>query len=323
MPNILERALFLALSAFFRNVALVVGGGIGIYLAYQRSLVADKQQRLAERGQITDRYSKAVEQLGNMDNVSVRIGGLYALQKVAKDSEEDLPTVQQVIANFIRHPPYQKEWAQMEEKIKNGSRQYDEYIDCPDIYVAFEVFHSFQAQNLPSLKRTKFKFFDLRQINFSDLDFEESVFSTCYIEHGNLQYCNLDSSSFKDCDLSFSNFSQSSISFCHFLNCTLQGSELSNTFIGWTSFVSSNLEETYLDNSDLSSTSFMGSNISKIDFSTSKNLEEDSIVAAWSWDDTKPTLLPPLSLKISYNSKDRDNYELYNCFGYPHEHDLT
>jgi len=40
---------------------------------------------LTEQGQVTDRYTKAIEQLGS-DKLDVRIGGIYALERIARDS---------------------------------------------------------------------------------------------------------------------------------------------------------------------------------------------------------------------------------------------
>ena len=39
---------------------------------------------------MTDRYTKAIEQLGS-DKLDVRIGGIYALERVARDSRETSP----------------------------------------------------------------------------------------------------------------------------------------------------------------------------------------------------------------------------------------
>jgi hypothetical protein len=53
-------------------------------------------------GQIADRYSKAVEQLGS-EVLYVRIGGIYALERVGIDSPTDQqPTVIEVLSAFIR-----------------------------------------------------------------------------------------------------------------------------------------------------------------------------------------------------------------------------
>lgn len=57
--------------------------------------------RLSRQGQVTDRYTKAIEQLGS-DKLDVRIGAIYALERIARDSVEDHPTVMEVLAAFIR-----------------------------------------------------------------------------------------------------------------------------------------------------------------------------------------------------------------------------
>jgi len=45
---------------------------------------------LTEQGQITDRYTKAVEQLGS-DKLDVRIGGIYALERIARIPLKTIP----------------------------------------------------------------------------------------------------------------------------------------------------------------------------------------------------------------------------------------
>ena len=56
---------------------------------------------LSREGQVTDRYTKAIEQLGS-DKLDVRIGGIYALERVARDSAKDHPTVMEVLTAFVR-----------------------------------------------------------------------------------------------------------------------------------------------------------------------------------------------------------------------------
>ena len=50
---------------------------------------------------MTDRYTKAIEQLGS-DKLDVRIGGIYALERIARDSAIDHPAVMEVLSAFIR-----------------------------------------------------------------------------------------------------------------------------------------------------------------------------------------------------------------------------
>ncbi|MGC8712220.1 MAG: hypothetical protein ACP5RH_07485 [Leptodesmis sp.] len=80
---------------------------------------AKKDAELAESRLITERFSKAVEQLGS-DKIDARIGGIYALEQIAKDSGKykDLDgyqwKVMEILTAFIR----ERSPVQEKEKLK-------------------------------------------------------------------------------------------------------------------------------------------------------------------------------------------------------------
>lgn len=88
-----------------RGRLLTLGAGLfaaGALLYTARNLTLSRRTfQLTEQGQVTDRYTKAIEQLGS-DKLDVRIGGIYALERVARDSARDHPPVMAVLAAFIR-----------------------------------------------------------------------------------------------------------------------------------------------------------------------------------------------------------------------------
>lgn len=89
---------------------LVVIGGVvftvqSLWYTAQTLETSREAQVLAEQGQITDRYTKAVEQLGS-GKLDVRLGGIYALERLAQDSPRDHQTIYDVLAAFVReHDP--------------------------------------------------------------------------------------------------------------------------------------------------------------------------------------------------------------------------
>ncbi|MBT2446223.1 pentapeptide repeat-containing protein [Streptomyces sp. ISL-43] len=62
----------------------------------------NSEQALAREEQITERYTAAVENLGNKGSEDVRLGGVYALQRLMKDSPRDQATVIDVLSSFLR-----------------------------------------------------------------------------------------------------------------------------------------------------------------------------------------------------------------------------
>jgi hypothetical protein len=79
----------------------LVAFGAGLFAAGALIYTA-RNFSLARQGQVTDRYTKAIEQLGPDKGLDVRIGGIYALERVARDSAKDQPTVMEVLTAFIR-----------------------------------------------------------------------------------------------------------------------------------------------------------------------------------------------------------------------------
>ena len=95
-------ARLLAASGF--RTALVAG--LAGLAALGSLAIASRTYRLTRQGQLTDRYTQAIEQLGS-DKLDVRLGGIYALERIAIDSERDHPTIVEVLSAFVRehsHP---------------------------------------------------------------------------------------------------------------------------------------------------------------------------------------------------------------------------
>lgn len=68
--------------------------------------VATENQADAAECRITDLYTQAVEQLGS-DKAPVRIGGLYALERLAHDNRQQRQTIVNVLCAYLRMP-YQR-----------------------------------------------------------------------------------------------------------------------------------------------------------------------------------------------------------------------
>jgi hypothetical protein len=58
---------------------------------------------VSQQGQLTDRYTKAIDQIGapGPDRLWVRVGGVFALERIAMDSPRDQRTIVEVLSAFI------------------------------------------------------------------------------------------------------------------------------------------------------------------------------------------------------------------------------
>ena len=77
-----------AVSVVIRNLVLMWGTPLAIFLAVWRSSIAEKQAEIAQRGLLADRYQRTVEMLGH-DLDSLRIGGIHALVDLAREHPDE------------------------------------------------------------------------------------------------------------------------------------------------------------------------------------------------------------------------------------------
>jgi uncharacterized protein YjbI with pentapeptide repeats len=80
-----------------RTLGQIAGGvflAFGLWLTWQNVVIA-------REGKITDRFSKAVEQLGH-ERLAVKLGGIYSLERIALDSPKDHWTIVEVLTAYVR-----------------------------------------------------------------------------------------------------------------------------------------------------------------------------------------------------------------------------
>jgi hypothetical protein len=79
-----------------------VGALLTFWLNSRMYRITARTLEVTEQGHITERYTKAIQQLGDTE-LAVRLGGIYALERLAHDSpERDHPTVVEVLSAFVR-----------------------------------------------------------------------------------------------------------------------------------------------------------------------------------------------------------------------------
>ncbi|MER5326570.1 pentapeptide repeat-containing protein [Streptosporangium roseum] len=93
------------------RTALAAGAGVGAAVTLMLAFRRQRHQEIAtahathdatER-RVTDLYTKAVEQLGH-EAAAVRLGGLYALERLAQDNPGHRQTIVNVICAYLRMP---------------------------------------------------------------------------------------------------------------------------------------------------------------------------------------------------------------------------
>lgn len=93
-----------------RTLILQLLGGlavsVGAYATWRRLRVNEDELRTTRDGQVTERFTRAIEQLGN-DSADTRIGAVFALARIAHNSPTDRDAVIATLSAFVRgHSPW-------------------------------------------------------------------------------------------------------------------------------------------------------------------------------------------------------------------------
>ncbi|GHF74100.1 uncharacterized protein YjbI with pentapeptide repeats [Amycolatopsis bartoniae] len=89
------------------STAAGTGGAVALLLTFRRQRTSEitgaHTIQDATSRRITELYTKAVEQLGS-DKGAVRLGGLYALERLAQDNPDQRQTIVNVLCAYLRMP---------------------------------------------------------------------------------------------------------------------------------------------------------------------------------------------------------------------------
>ena len=163
-----------SLSTTVRNVGVVIGGVIAILLAVWRSTVGEKQTETAQRGLLNERYQKGAEMLGS-EVLSVRLGGIYALARLACEHPGDYHTqIMSLLCAFVRHPPETKKEDQDTSKVS------------ADILVVMKAVRERSEAQIKTEKKEKYRL-ALSQTNLFKVYLFEADLSDAYLIETNLK----------------------------------------------------------------------------------------------------------------------------------------
>jgi hypothetical protein len=100
---------------------------------------AHDQLRIAQEGQITQRFAQSVDQLGS-DQIVVRLGGIYALERIAANSLPDAATIAEIFSSYIRQYAPRPAGDQTPDGPPEGDRAPDHLqVRAADVQAALSV----------------------------------------------------------------------------------------------------------------------------------------------------------------------------------------
>jgi uncharacterized protein YjbI with pentapeptide repeats len=239
-----------------RGRLLTLGAGL---FAIGALVYTARNFALSREGQVTDRYTKAIEQLGS-GKLDVRIGGIYALERVARDSARDHPTVIEVLAAFVREHSHEQ-WP----RHKPGTAASERRIR-PDVQAAITVIGRRNSRN--DRARLRLLGADLTSADLHDLDFTRAD-----LTGANFTMANLTSARLRSVDLTRADLTQANLTEANLTQANLTEANLTHA----------NLTEANLARAELRSANLTSAKLVKAKL-IGAGLSNASLVEATLWD---------------------------------------
>ncbi|MFI1973669.1 pentapeptide repeat-containing protein [Streptomyces wedmorensis] len=221
--------------------------------------------RLAEHGQITNRFNVAVQNLGSK-TLDVRLGGIYALQRIMQDSTRDQPTIVAVLSAYVReHAPDPK-----------GAHTGVDHRPPTDIQAAVNVLAGRNpAPDADAVVDLQFS--DLRAVRLdhprlgnADLAYSDLRFAV--LSHADLSKAHVSHTSLNGADLADSQLSEADLRGSTLIGSRLMRSDLRRADLTGAELADARLAGANLARANLAGANLAGTNRTRTKFTTPEDM---------------------------------------------------
>ncbi|MFB7373647.1 pentapeptide repeat-containing protein [Streptomyces sp. NPDC056222] len=185
----------------------VIGGLVvlfGAYATWRQLRVSQDGLRATQEGYVTDRFSRAVDQLGS-DKLDVRIGGLHALWRIAEQSARDREAVISIQAAYLRThlpwPPTGQESPTADVPINQIAPLETRAADAQVALTALGVLCQNREESWVNLSVTDLRRADCDGLWFIEVNLDRACMEAAGLYHANLTQASLVSVNLRHADL--------------------------------------------------------------------------------------------------------------------------
>lgn len=221
----------------------VVAGAVAAWLQIQ----------ITREGQITERFTRAIDHLGS-DKIDVRLGGIYALERIARNSPADRPSITPLLGSFIRgRAPLDEGSADRASQPDPGSDEELPWLAyrAIDVQTAMDVLA--RRPGHPGEPKLFLADVDLRRMQLTE---NEAMLDGSNLRHASLAFSRLthahmERSELVDADLRYTDLRGANLSRADLRHARLQTADLRNAILRNADLRGANLTDARLDGADL------------------------------------------------------------------------
>ncbi|MFZ5932318.1 MAG: pentapeptide repeat-containing protein, partial [Pseudomonadota bacterium] len=258
-----------------RNLIFAIGGWLGVLAAIVGFILAGfrtstqmQMTQTAIDGQVTERFTKAVEQLGHAQR-AVRLGAIYALERIAKDSPRDRDTIVETLAAYIRElapwPPLDEKGKPLDDAALEAEKARTRMRPPIDIAAALTIICRLLPTSDPMRGITDLRHTDLRGLDAPGINLSRIRLDQANLSEANLTRANLRGANLVRANLIKANLSGAVLSGAFLNEADLSGAELTGANLDGAYLLLANLSGATLFDATLSGAYLSGATLSEAD----------------------------------------------------------
>ncbi len=241
------------IQAFWGACGLIV-----LYIAWRRVLAADRNTRLIEAGHIAGCYTQAVAQLAATEagqpNLELRLGGIYALEQIARESARDHWSVMEVLSAYVRrHAPALPPPAAGVDGHEPAPAAAAETVPPATPGIDIQAILTVLGRRQRNSRREP----PGHSLNLAGTDLEGADFSQAHLEKANLRDARLERANFTQACLDGADLRDAHLERANLMEASLQRAELGGAHLERANLMEARLERAYLMKAHLEDANLM------------------------------------------------------------------
>lgn len=274
--------------------------------------------RVAEQGQITNRFTAAINNLGS-GSEDVRLGGIYALQRIMLDSARDQPTIVTVLTAYARRHArvpasgFAKERQQeieqsLESPVKlaadveavlsvlaDRSADHDERAILDLRHTDLRGAEVFTRRKTPehgaAFRAASFDEADLRHSTFEGVDLRQASFLRSNLAAARFDYVDLSDASMEEADLTKTTIWDANLTRADLNYAKLHEAQLDSAVnLTKATLLTADLTGALLDGANLTNAALIGANLKGASLTNAKlhgarlsNVDQEALAREFGW----------------------------------------
>jgi uncharacterized protein YjbI with pentapeptide repeats len=301
-----------AAKVFFPILLALVGGPLLIWrvvTAHVQATAARHQANVAQEGFYTSLFTKAVEQLGatrevktyqevddgaggkkreavtkTEPNLEVRLGAIYALDRIARDSERDHWPIMEVFCAYIRNPQNCGSPVPLPGAEGSAAKTFQNWLPLVEprtdvqaaitvigrrsvARIAYERKHGFSLDlSEANLQRSAMTNCDFSNANMNGATLDGAVLGFAHMEAVRFGGASLQRATFEGAFLNYAMFPGAALQNANLNSATLKGVWFDGANLSGATFIGADLEKSILERAIVSRANFSNSNLNEVSF---------------------------------------------------------